>query len=387
MLNEERRLWKYIVFTILTCGIYAYWFIYSIAQDVNIMCKDDGKQTGGLAKFILLSLLTCGIYAWYWYYALGNRLQENAPRYGLHFSENGTTILMWYIFGVLLCGIGPFIGMNILINNTNALAKAYNRQKGFSGPAGGQGNAYAAGMGAAGQGQTAYGQDQSSYAQNQMPYGQEPPVYAQELPAYSQEPPVYDQEPPVYGQDAVSGEPENGYSDGFNQPVNWQNPVGERRFCTECGSLLTSDSNFCTQCGHPVQREKAFYPQNQTANEGTEVLSQDWYSEGATTVLSGGLPTPPTATLYSCTRQQSILVDKDSFKLGKNAAAVDYQILNNTSVSRIHAAIHRRNGEFFIEDLESTNGTYINDERLYGEKPLRDGDCIRLADETFIFKL
>lgn len=40
--------------------------------------------------------------------------------------DNILTILMWMIFGSLLCGIGSLIAMNIIINNTNALAREYN---------------------------------------------------------------------------------------------------------------------------------------------------------------------------------------------------------------------------------------------------------------------
>lgn len=129
MISTNRSLGKYIIFSIITCGIYSYWFIYKLAQDVNILCSEDGKNTGGIVKFILLSIITCGIYAWFWYYNIGNRLAENAPRYNLNFSENGTSVLMWMIFGVFLCGIGPFVAMHILIKNTNALAFAYNTQK------------------------------------------------------------------------------------------------------------------------------------------------------------------------------------------------------------------------------------------------------------------
>lgn len=128
--KEDRSLLMYILLTIVTCGIYSYYFLYCIAQDANIICAEDGKKTDGLVVFILLSFVTCGIYAWIWYYNLGNRLAENAPRYGLTFTENGTTILMWQIFGILLCGIGPFIAMNILINNMNKLAHAYNNAQG-----------------------------------------------------------------------------------------------------------------------------------------------------------------------------------------------------------------------------------------------------------------
>ena len=126
MVDNNRSLLKYILLSIVTCGIYSYFFIYQLAKDVNIICAGDGKETAGLVKFILLSIVTCGIYSFIWMYAIGNRLAENAPRYGLNFTENGTTILMWYLFGILLCGIGPYIAMHIIIKNTNALATAYN---------------------------------------------------------------------------------------------------------------------------------------------------------------------------------------------------------------------------------------------------------------------
>lgn len=124
--EENRSLVTYILLTIVTCGIYSYYFLYSIARDMNVVCAGDGKETGGLVKFILLSTVTCGIYAWIWYYNIGNRMAENAPRYGLTFAENGTTILLWFVLGSAVCGIGPFVAMHIMIKNMNALAHAYN---------------------------------------------------------------------------------------------------------------------------------------------------------------------------------------------------------------------------------------------------------------------
>ena len=130
-LKTDRSLLTYILLSIVTCGIYGYYFIYSIASDVNYACEGDGRKTGGLVKFVLLSFITCSIYSWIWYYSLGNRLADNAPRYGLHFQENGTTVLLWLIFGSLLCGIGTFIATYILIKNTNAICMEYNRQNGY----------------------------------------------------------------------------------------------------------------------------------------------------------------------------------------------------------------------------------------------------------------
>lgn len=129
--KTDRSLLMYILLGIITCGIYNWYFIYSLARDVNIMCREDGKNTGGLLAFILLSIITCGFYALYWEYSLGNRLAANAPRYGMVFQENGTTVLLWYLVGIFLCGIGPYVAMHILIKNSNALGVAYNHANGY----------------------------------------------------------------------------------------------------------------------------------------------------------------------------------------------------------------------------------------------------------------
>lgn len=126
-LKDDRGLVSYILLSLITCGIYSYYFIYKMAADVNVACEGDGEETAGLVAFILLSFITCGIYAWIWYYKLGNRLSANAGRYGLSFQENGTTVLLWLVFGSLLCGIGSFVAMHILIKNTNQICNAYNR--------------------------------------------------------------------------------------------------------------------------------------------------------------------------------------------------------------------------------------------------------------------
>ena len=128
-ITTERSLLKWILFSIITLGIYDLFFIYALARDINEMCKEDGKNTAGLLKLILLTIVTCGIYGIYWYYALGNRIQANAnEQFNLNVTESGTTILLWMIVGSAICGIGSFIAMHIIIKNTNALAKEYNEK-------------------------------------------------------------------------------------------------------------------------------------------------------------------------------------------------------------------------------------------------------------------
>lgn len=124
---KRRSLLTLILLSIITCGIYGIIFWYNYADDMNKVCNGDGKQTQNYIIVILLSFITCGIYPIIWFYGLGNRLQENAPRYGLSFNENGTTVIMWMIFGSLICGIGSFFALHILIKNMNEIADRYNQ--------------------------------------------------------------------------------------------------------------------------------------------------------------------------------------------------------------------------------------------------------------------
>ena len=55
--------------------------------------------------------------------------------------------------------------------------------------------------------------------------------------------------------------------------------------------------------------------------------------------------------------------------------------LDNTLVARIHAHFHYENGNWFLVDAQSTNGTWINNDKLEPNKkyPLHRGDVISFA--------
>ena len=65
---------------------------------------------------------------------------------------------------------------------------------------------------------------------------------------------------------------------------------------------------------------------------------------------------------------------------GENHIVVD---MNN--VSRRHALVNMRNEGFFVEDLKSTNGTFVNDSEVEIERPLRNGDLIKIGSVIFKF--
>jgi pSer/pThr/pTyr-binding forkhead associated (FHA) protein len=62
-------------------------------------------------------------------------------------------------------------------------------------------------------------------------------------------------------------------------------------------------------------------------------------------------------------------------------------VLEDPFASSRHARVERQGGVTVIEDLGSTNGTYLNEELLRGPQPLHSGDRIRIGDSVFTFHL
>jgi len=59
--------------------------------------------------------------------------------------------------------------------------------------------------------------------------------------------------------------------------------------------------------------------------------------------------------------------------------------LEDPFASSRHARIERQGGVLVLEDLGSTNGTYLNEEPLHGPQPLHHGDRIRIGDSRFSY--
>lgn len=59
-------------------------------------------------------------------------------------------------------------------------------------------------------------------------------------------------------------------------------------------------------------------------------------------------------------------------------------ITDDPSVSRLHATVWKENGNVWIVDENSTNGTYVNGKRIFGPTKITENDEIRLGFHTFI---
>lgn len=79
-------------------------------------------------------------------------------------------------------------------------------------------------------------------------------------------------------------------------------------------------------------------------------------------------------------------LDRPSITIGKKKEEADL-VLEEVSVSRIHARIIKEQNDFYLEDLNSTNGTYKNGLRMqpYEKRKLEEGDEIRFGKKEFVF--
>lgn len=112
---------------------------------------------------------------------------------------------------------------------------------------------------------------------------------------------------------------------------------------------------------------------------------------GDTTVLNTNMlnHVPDTPYLTRIKTNEKVHINKPSFRIGKEKSFVDYFIGDNTAISRSHANIHERDGEYYIIDTNSTNHTYVDNQMVPSnqEYPIKSGAKIRLANEDFIFTI
>ncbi|WP_052889101.1 FHA domain-containing serine/threonine-protein kinase [Thermogemmatispora carboxidivorans] len=134
--------------------------------------------------------------------------------------------------------------------------------------------------------------------------------------------------------------------------------------CFRCGTPNPSTRLFCTTCGYELADRKA---------------AKDCYvdAQGRVVLASLTLQSGPLAG-------RSFRFHQDVTTIGRTNGN-DFIIAGRT-VSRRHARLWFDNGFWYLEDLQSANGTLVNGERIQ-QTVLRDGDVIQLGDERLIFHI
>ncbi|HOF87420.1 MAG TPA: FHA domain-containing protein [Armatimonadota bacterium] len=148
--------------------------------------------------------------------------------------------------------------------------------------------------------------------------------------------------------------------------------------CTNCGTANPDDHRFCKQCG--------------------TLLTQRGAEEDDDTVIIKLLESHGKIGQESALIGKLWLLDQHSGHIERVYELSDEQVivgrredcavcLSGNTVSRRHAQIRYQNGQYFISDLNSTNGTLLNNEATVGEELLRDRDEISIGVYKLIFRL
>ena len=92
--------------------------------------------------------------------------------------------------------------------------------------------------------------------------------------------------------------------------------------------------------------------------------------------------------IQSIDGQFHFVVCENEFLIGKSRERVQGVITGNNAVSRVHCKIVRQNGSYFVVDMGSSNGTYVNGKRIHPNvpEPISDRSQLRIANAEFIVR-
>jgi pSer/pThr/pTyr-binding forkhead associated (FHA) protein len=148
--------------------------------------------------------------------------------------------------------------------------------------------------------------------------------------------------------------------------------------CGACGHHNPLGANYCSSCGSALtQRDDEHTTMAISADEFTPVDESHAFDEADLAPGTGMLLVrrgPNAGSRY--------VLDHPVTTLGRHPDSRVF--LDDITVSRRHAEIHRSGAGYELVDVGSLNGTYLNRERV-DRGPLRDGDLIQVGKFKLMF--
>jgi len=146
-------------------------------------------------------------------------------------------------------------------------------------------------------------------------------------------------------------------------------------YCTRCGHPNKAEARFCANCGALLQDEATLgISPVEIEGEGPEEFPfpEDELEAGQALLL----------VKHGPNAGSTFLIERDVTTAGRNP---DNDVfLDDVTVSRKHAEIRRQPDGFFIYDLGSLNGTYVNRERVDVSK-LAPHDEVQIGKFKLVF--
>jgi hypothetical protein len=151
-------------------------------------------------------------------------------------------------------------------------------------------------------------------------------------------------------------------------------------YCPECGFQNPASANYCSKCGALLVKDEEPADQTMTytleeAESGEQLAPLDEIAmEGPALVVRAG---GGRAGEHFSPRAERTTIGRSP----------DCDIfLDDVTVSRRHAVLVQRDGDFFIEDQGSLNGTFLNRERIESSR-IEDGDELQIGKYRLTFLL
>ena len=147
-------------------------------------------------------------------------------------------------------------------------------------------------------------------------------------------------------------------------------------YCPECGFQNPEAANYCAKCGALLVRDSGAettmaYTLDEGEEDAAEALEDLGVKGPALIVRSGG-----------GRAGETFHPEGERTTIGRSP---DCEIfLDDVTVSRKHAVLTQRDDGFFIEDLGSLNGTYVNRSRVESAE-LEDGDELQIGKYRLTF--
>jgi pSer/pThr/pTyr-binding forkhead associated (FHA) protein len=144
--------------------------------------------------------------------------------------------------------------------------------------------------------------------------------------------------------------------------------------CPECGFVNPEGANYCQKCGAYLGRSEGegeepttmTYKVDETGELQPIDLDAAVEAAGAALVIRSG----------GGRAGESFTIDQDRMAIGRTPDAAVF--LDDVTVSRNHALLVHRQDGYYIDDLGSLNGTYVNRRRIESHK-LEHGDEIQIG--------
>jgi hypothetical protein len=149
-------------------------------------------------------------------------------------------------------------------------------------------------------------------------------------------------------------------------------------YCPECGFQNPEAANYCSKCG-------ALLVKDETGVETTMTYVPDEGEEESTALEDMGVKGPALVVRAGGGRAgETFPLEGERTLIGRSP---DCEIfLDDVTVSRKHAVLHRRDDAFVIEDLGSLNGTFLNKRRIESGE-LSDNDELQIGKYRLTFLL